>query len=85
MFMRWNRARKWTAPPPPAPFLSLPRRYDSEADKERLVPMLRDVSRQQYLAKREEQKLDELRDELQDAKYLFGDVELSAKERADLK
>ncbi|MEW5302705.1 MAG: hypothetical protein WDW36_005459 [Sanguina aurantia] len=61
------------------------RRYDSEADKERLVPMLRDVSRQQYLAKREEQKLDELRDELQDAQYLFGDVELSAKERADLK
>ena len=30
--------------------------------------MLRDVSRQEYLRKREEQKLQELKDELEDAK-----------------
>lgn len=28
---------------------------------------------------------DELRDELEDAKYLFGDVELTEKEKADLR
>lgn len=33
-----------------------------------LIPMLRDVSRQEYLRKREEAKLQELKDELEDAK-----------------
>eukprot|EP00878_Enallax_costatus_P007712 GHUV01008073.1.p1 GENE.GHUV01008073.1~~GHUV01008073.1.p1 ORF type:complete len:730 (+),score=228.81 GHUV01008073.1:201-2390(+) len=55
-----------------------------EADREELVPMLRDVSRQEYLRKREEQKLQELKDELEDAKYLFEGVELTAREKADL-
>lgn len=41
---------------------------DGEADREEFVPMLRDVSRQEYLKKREEQKLQELKDELEDAK-----------------
>lgn len=31
------------------------------------MPTLRDVSRQEYLKKREEQKLQELKDELEDA------------------
>ncbi|KAG1680389.1 hypothetical protein FOA52_015480 [Chlamydomonas sp. UWO 241] len=61
------------------------RKYESEEEKGELVPMLREVSRQEYLKKREDAKLKELEDELEDAKYLFGDVELTAKERADLK
>jgi pre-mRNA-splicing factor ATP-dependent RNA helicase DHX16 len=48
------------------------------------VPMLREVSRQEYLKKREEKKIQELEDELLDAKYLFEGVELTARERADL-
>jgi DNA-binding PadR family transcriptional regulator len=39
-----------------------------EADPGTLVPMLRDVSRQEYLKKREDAKLQELKDELEDAK-----------------
>jgi pre-mRNA-splicing factor ATP-dependent RNA helicase DHX16 len=36
-------------------------------DPAALVPMLRDVSRQEYLKKREDAKLQELKDELEDA------------------
>lgn len=59
-------------------------RYETEEERQELVPMLRDVSRQEYLRKREEAKLKELEDELQDAKYLFEGVELTAREKADL-
>eukprot|EP00775_Hariotina_reticulata_P008556 gene8556-8738_t len=55
-----------------------------EADRSDLIPMLRDVSRQEYLKKREDAKLQELKDELEDAKYLFEGVELTAREKADL-
>eukprot|EP00798_Chlamydomonas_sp_ICE-L_P001143 gene1143-3707_t len=61
------------------------RKYETEEEKEELIPALRDMSRQEYLRKREEAKLQELKDELEDAKYLFEGVELSAKEKADLK
>jgi hypothetical protein len=37
-----------------------------------MVGMLREVSRQEYLKKREEAKLEELRDELEDAKWVAG-------------
>ena len=60
-------------------------RFETEEEKEKLVPMLREVARQEYLRKREEQKLKELEDELLDAKYLFEGVELTEKEKADLK
>eukprot|EP00882_Tetradesmus_deserticola_P019803 GHRQ01021343.1.p1 GENE.GHRQ01021343.1~~GHRQ01021343.1.p1 ORF type:complete len:229 (+),score=78.39 GHRQ01021343.1:333-1019(+) len=55
-----------------------------EAEPGQLVPMLRDVSRQEYLKKREDAKLQELKDELEDAKYLFEGVQLTAREQADL-
>ncbi len=35
------------------------------------APHRRDISRQEYLAKREQQKLDEMREALEDEKYLF--------------
>ena len=41
---------------------------EGEEDPGALIPMLRDVSRQEYLRKREEAKLQELKDELEDAK-----------------
>ncbi len=47
--------------------------------------MLREVARQEYLKKREEKKLREIEDELLDAKYLFEGVELTEREKADLK
>ncbi|KAF6261560.1 putative ATP-dependent RNA helicase [Scenedesmus sp. NREL 46B-D3] len=59
-------------------------RNSGEAEPGQLVPMLRDVSRQEYLKKREDAKLQELQDELEDAKYLFEGVELTAREKADL-
>lgn len=59
------------------------RRAKGEAEQE-LVPSLRDVSRQEYLAKREAQKLAELRDELLDAEMLFKGVKLSRAEEAEL-
>lgn len=36
-----------------------------------VLPYRRDVSRQEYLKKREEAKLDELKEALEDEKYLF--------------
>jgi hypothetical protein len=80
-------------PPPPRPTPSKPLnpsypshpRYETEEQRGELVPMLREVSRQEYLRKREDAKLKELEDELEDAKYLFEGVELTEKEKADLR
>lgn len=49
------------------------------------VESLRKVSRQSYLEKREEKKLQELRDEILDEEYLFQGVKLSESECLDLK
>ncbi|XP_051114585.1 pre-mRNA-splicing factor ATP-dependent RNA helicase DEAH1-like [Andrographis paniculata] len=46
---------------------------------------LRKVSRQEYLKKREQKKLDELRDDLEDEEYLFGDVKYSEVEYRELR
>ena len=48
------------------------------------MPALREVSRQEYLRAREEKELEALRDELEDAKFLFQGVKLTAGEEADL-
>jgi len=48
------------------------RKYDTEAERDALVPALRDVSRQEYLKKREEGKLEELRQALEDEEALFA-------------
>lgn len=60
------------------------RKYESEEQRKDLVPVLRDVSRQEYLKKREVAKLDELRDALEDEEFLFQGQEMTEKEKADL-
>ena len=45
---------------------------------------LRKVSREEYLKKRERQKLDELKDSIEDEKYLFEGTELTAAEKRDI-
>jgi pre-mRNA-splicing factor ATP-dependent RNA helicase DHX16 len=60
------------------------RRRRSEAQEQKeLVPSLREVSRQEYLKKREEKKRQELEDELMDEEFLFGGMKLSAQEQAE--
>ncbi|KIZ00349.1 Pre-mRNA-splicing factor ATP-dependent RNA helicase-like protein cdc28 [Monoraphidium neglectum] len=58
----------------------------AEEDRAALVPMLRDVSRQEYLAKREADKLAALEDEIRDEEFLFAGKEhlLTERERADI-
>ncbi|GBF92309.1 pre-mRNA-splicing factor ATP-dependent RNA helicase [Raphidocelis subcapitata] len=55
-------------------------------DRAALVPLLRDVSRQEYLARREADKLAALEDEIRDEEFLFAGKEhlLTDRERADL-
>ena len=48
------------------------RKYDSEEQKDTLVPDLRIYSRQAYLEKREAKKLDELEQALRDEETLFA-------------
>lgn len=48
------------------------RKYDTEEQRDGMVPELRVVSRQMYLAKREAQKLAELKQELEDEERLFA-------------
>ncbi|KMS98634.1 hypothetical protein BVRB_3g070320 [Beta vulgaris subsp. vulgaris] len=49
------------------------------------IDALRKVSRQEYLKKREEKKLEELRDEIEDEQYLFDGVKLTEAERRELR
>uniref|UniRef100_A0A4W3GF91 RNA helicase n=1 Tax=Callorhinchus milii TaxID=7868 RepID=A0A4W3GF91_CALMI len=55
-----------------------------EEDKRALVPELRKVSRRQYLAKREEEKMEDLAAEILDDEKLFPMAELTSGERQDL-
>ncbi|XP_027338668.1 pre-mRNA-splicing factor ATP-dependent RNA helicase DEAH1-like isoform X2 [Abrus precatorius] len=49
------------------------------------IKTLRKVSRQEYLKKREEKKLEELRDDIEDEQYLFEGVKLSEAEYRELR
>lgn len=61
------------------------RRAAEEADDRKgMVKTMREISRQEYLKKREEAKLEELKEALEDEKYLFQGVQLTEKERRDL-
>jgi len=62
------------------------RRRDAEEAEDRLgvVHDLRKISRQEYLKKREEAKLEELKEALEDEKYLFQDQKMTEKERKEL-
>ncbi|UPQ99353.1 P-loop-containing nucleoside triphosphate hydrolase [Chloropicon primus] len=52
-------------------------------DKTKLMPTLREVSRQEYLKKREAQKLKELKESIEDELFLFKDVKLTKKEQKE--
>ena len=56
----------------------------SKEDLATLVPQLRDMSRQEYLKQREERKLRELKEELEDAERLFAGEKLTRREEQDL-
>eukprot|EP00894_Picocystis_sp_ML_P000616 jgi/Pico_ML_1/51133/g2216.t1 len=59
-------------------------KHASRQEKESMMPMLRDVSRQEYLKKREKQKIEDLRAEIQDEEYLFQGVDMTTKEVENL-
>lgn len=66
--------------------VDIDRRKQAEAagDKLQAVKDLRKASRREYLKKREESKLDELEQAVEDEKQLFEGEELTEKERAEL-
>ncbi|KAI3727553.1 hypothetical protein L6452_16169 [Arctium lappa] len=49
------------------------------------IGALRKVSRQEYLKKREQKKLEEIRDDIEDEQYLFGNQKVSEVELRDLR
>lgn len=60
------------------------KRAEKAEDKAQVIKELRKVSRREYLKKREETKLEELEEALEDEKYLFEGHELTEKEREEL-
>lgn len=48
------------------------RKYETEEEKQGLLPRLRDFSRQEYLKKREDAKLQEMEDAIRDEEMMFG-------------
>lgn len=52
-------------------------------DKDKIVPQLRVQSRREYLAKRKEDKVQELEADIIDDEFLFKEEELTARERED--
>ncbi|XAR49995.1 RNA helicase [Bertholletia excelsa] len=57
----------------------------SNAVEQNDMESLRKVSRQEYLKKREQKKLEELRDEIEDEQYLFDGVKLTEAEYRELR
>ncbi|XP_043805507.1 pre-mRNA-splicing factor ATP-dependent RNA helicase DEAH1 isoform X2 [Manihot esculenta] len=57
----------------------------SQALEEDGIGTLRKVSRQEYLKKREQKKLEELRDDIEDEQYLFDGVQLTEAEYRELR
>ncbi|XVF08987.1 hypothetical protein REPUB_Repub07fG0051400 [Reevesia pubescens] len=57
----------------------------SQALEEDDINSLRKVSRQEYLKKREQKKLEELRDDIEDEQYLFDGVKLTEAEYRELR
>ena len=63
---------------------SAKKRSAAEASDDLDASDLRKVSREEYLKKRERQKLEELKDSIEDEKYLFEGTELTAAEKRDI-
>ena len=57
---------------------------DGGGNRDDLMPALREVSRQEYLRKREMAKLKELEDAIEDEKYLFEGERMTEREKAEL-
>eukprot|EP00002_Diphylleia_rotans_P027747 TRINITY_DN5573_c0_g1_i4.p1 TRINITY_DN5573_c0_g1~~TRINITY_DN5573_c0_g1_i4.p1 ORF type:complete len:1034 (-),score=246.22 TRINITY_DN5573_c0_g1_i4:34-3135(-) len=57
----------------------------AKEDPSQYVPELRETSRQEYLVKREIQKLQELRDSLRDEEFLFSTEKLTEQEQRDIR
>ncbi|GLT72453.1 hypothetical protein SLA2020_443870 [Shorea laevis] len=57
----------------------------SDALEQNGLETLRKVSRQEYLKKREQKKLEELRDDIEDEQYLFDGVKLTEAENRELR
>ncbi|OQR72688.1 putative pre-mRNA-splicing factor ATP-dependent RNA helicase DHX16-like [Tropilaelaps mercedesae] len=55
-----------------------------QEDRSAILPKLRQESRRAYLIKRKEDKLIELEQDIQDEEFLFGDQELTERERREL-
>ncbi|WAR30568.1 DHX16-like protein [Mya arenaria] len=53
-------------------------------NRDKIIPEIRKKSRREYLKKRQFDKLEELEADVQDEMYLFGDQNLSKRERQDL-
>lgn len=60
------------------------RRAEEAEDRAEVLNDLRKISRQEYLKKREAAKLDEMKEALEDEKYLFQGVKMTEKERKEL-
>ena len=59
-------------------------RGEKGGERAELMPALRDMSRQEYLRKRELAKLKELEDAIEDEKYLFEGEVMTEREKAEL-
>lgn len=59
-------------------------RLESDAQRMDLVPELRKVSRQEYLKKRELQKLEELKESIRETEYFYEGQDVTEEQRADL-
>nr|XP_055053012.1 pre-mRNA-splicing factor ATP-dependent RNA helicase DHX16 isoform X1 [Misgurnus anguillicaudatus] len=55
-----------------------------EEDRRKMLPELRKQSRRQYLTKREQEKLEDLEEEIKDEEYLFSTENLTEAEKKDL-
>ncbi|XP_076945708.1 pre-mRNA-splicing factor ATP-dependent RNA helicase DEAH1-like [Bidens hawaiensis] len=55
----------------------------ADALEEDDIGALRKVSRQEYLKKREQKKMEEIRDDIEDEQYLFGDAKLTEVEQRE--
>ena len=64
---------------------NMKRRKEMELEeREKLLPMLRKISRQAYVKKREPQKLRALQEEIEDEINIFGEEDLTAEEKKEI-
>ena len=57
---------------------------ENDEDRMDLLPELRKVSRQEYLKKREMQKLEELKESIRETEYFYEGQDVTEEQRRDL-